>query len=247
MKLTLLFAMMLTAGSATAQQAGTAKEDEAAKDIDTVQVNALRDPDFKTYRAFVAGLDAFDEKHKLAPAAALRFLLRPETPGTSIEGVTIRIAGNETSIDVPLAADGTFVMPRNQGALDEDADIIVNRKKGSLRWRPEVRTPDVPANARRLGDLRLECEVRWAVERKELPFTKRVLFSTLGGPCRSKLVHLRQFSPRAISGYRMVAGERSDTAPAEAITAGGTLYVVPLHDASWPDDALVQFEFAAQK
>ncbi|HEX8613224.1 MAG TPA: hypothetical protein VF800_18195 [Telluria sp.] len=42
----------------------------------------------------------------------------------------------------------------------------------------------------------------------------------------------------------MVAGERSDTAPADAITAGGKLYIVPLHDASWPDDALVEFEFS---
>jgi hypothetical protein len=247
MKFTLLIAMLLAAGSATAQEAGAAKDAETAKELDTVQVNALRDPDFRTYRAFVAGLDAFDGKHALAPAGSLRFLLRPGVAGTSIEGVTIRIAGNETSIGVPLAADGSFVMPRNQAALDDDAEILLNRKKGSFRWRPDVRTPDVPANARRLGDLRLECEVRWAVERKDMSFARRTMFSALGGPCGSKRVHVMQLAPRAISGYRMVAGERSETAPAEAVQADRMTYVVPLHDASWPDDALVEFEFGGQK
>lgn len=247
MKLTLLMTMMLAAGAVTAQETETAKDGDSAKEVETVQVNALRDPDFKTYRTFVAGLDAFDEKHKLAPAAALRFLLRPGTPNASIEGVTIRIAGNETNIAVPLAADGTFVMPRNQAALDEDADIILNRKKGSFRWRPNVRTPDVPANARRLGDLRLECEVRWAVERKEMSFARRTMFSALGGPCRTARVHVMQLAPRAISGYRMVAGERSEKAPAGAVKDDKLTYVAPLHDASWPDDALVEFEFAGEK
>ena len=247
MKFTLLMAMMLAAGAVTAQETGTAKDGDAANDVGTVQVNALREPDFKTYRAFVAGLDAFDEKHKLAPAAPLRFLLRPSTPNTSIEGVTIRIAGNETSVAVPLAADGSFVMPRNQAALDEDAEIILNRKKGSFRWRPDVRTPDVPANARRLGDLRLECEVRWAVERKEMSFARRTMFSALGGPCRTARVHVMQLAPRAISGYRMVAGERSETAPAAAVKDDKLTYVAPLSDASWPDDALVEFEFSGQK
>ncbi|MDQ1923717.1 hypothetical protein [Massilia pseudoviolaceinigra] len=238
MKFTLLIAMMLAAGNAPAQEA------EAVKEVETVQINALRDPDFKTYRAFVAGLDAFEAKQSLAPAAALRFLLRPSTPDISIEGVTIRVAGNDTNIGVPLAADGTFAMPRDQAALDEDAEIILNRKKGSFRWRPSIRTPDVPANARRLGDLRLECAVRWAVERKDLSFARRTLFMALGGPCTSKRVYLVQLAPRAIAGYRMVAGERSETAPATAVGGGGRTYVVPLHDESWPDDALVEFEFA---
>ncbi|CUI07972.1 hypothetical protein [Massilia antarctica] len=241
MKFPFLIAMMLAAGVAPAQEA------EAVKEVDTVQVNALRDPDFKTYRAFVAGLDAFDSKHALAPASALRFLLRPSVPNASIEGVTIRIAGNETSIEVPLAADGTFVMQRNQAALDEHADIILNRKKGSFRWRPDVHTPEVPANARRLGDLRLECEVRWAVDRQDVPFVKRTLLATLGGPCRTSRVHVIQLAPRALAGYRMVAGERNVTAPAGAVGPDGMTYVAPLHDASWPDDTLVEFELAGQK
>ena len=183
----------------------------------------------------------------MAPASALRFLLRPSAPNASIEGVTIRIAGNDTSIEVPLAADGTFVMPRNRKALEEDADIILNRNKGSFRWRPDVHTPGVPANARRLGDLRLECEVRWAVDRQNVPFVKRTLFTTLGGPCRTSRVHVIQLAPRALAGYRMVAGERKVTAPAGAVGPDGMTYVVPLHDASWPDEELVEFEYFRQK
>ncbi|NHZ93573.1 hypothetical protein F2P45_31905 [Massilia sp. CCM 8733] len=248
MKLTLLIGVMLATGAAAAQDAEAVKaEAVAVKEVDTVQVNALRDPDFKTYQAFVAGLDAFDARHTLAPAAALRFLLRPSAPNASIEGVTIRIAGNETNIAIPLAADGTFVMPRSQAALDEEAEIILNRKKGSFRWRPHVRTPDVPANARRLGDLRLECEVRWAVDRKDLSFVKRSMISVLGGPCKTARVHVMQLAPRALAGYRMVAGERSETAPAGAVKDDRMTYVVPLHDASWPDDALVEFEFGGEK
>ncbi|NHZ98851.1 hypothetical protein [Massilia sp. CCM 8734] len=247
MTLPLLIAMLLAAGAVSAQEAGAAKDADAAREVGTVQVNALRDPDFKTYRAFVAGLDAFDAKHTLAPAADLRFLLRPSTPNASIEGVTIRIAGNETNMAVPLAADGTFAMPRKQAALDEEAEVILNRKKGSFRWRPSVHTPEVPANARRLGDLRLECEVRWAVDRKDMGFTKRTIISAFGGPCRTARVHVLQLAPRALAGYRMVAGERSETAPADAVREDRTTYMVPLHDASWPDETLVEFEFSEQK
>lgn len=43
----------------------------------------------------------------------------------------------------------------------------------------------------------------------------------------------------AITRYRMVAGDRSQTASAEAVQDDKVTFVAPLHDASWPDDALV--------
>ena len=235
------------ASAAPAQaQASAAPAVEAA--LETVQVAGVRDPDFKTYRAFVRGLDTFEEKHaKLAPAAPLLFRLVAATPGATVGDVTMRIASDVTSLPVPINADGTFVMPRHQGAVDENADIFLNKKRGSYRWRPHFNTPNLAPNTRRLGDLRLECEVRWAVERAELSIIKRALIGAMGA-CNSKHVIVQHLAPKPLLEYWLVSGARRQKyvpAKNEAKIAL-QIYYVPLHDTSWPDDALVEFVYAPQ-
>jgi hypothetical protein len=139
--------------------------DKAATEpaIPVVEVpGAVDDRDEKSYRDILAGMDVFDKGRDLAPGAALRFRVWPRQAGVSMDGLVLQIAGDRTNIPVPLAADQTFVVPRRADAVDDNAVVKFNRKAKSLAWRADIRSPGVPPNARRLGDLLLECKVAMA-------------------------------------------------------------------------------------
>lgn len=209
-----------------------------------VVVSSTKDPDWKTYRAFTAGLDVFEEQRRLAPDASLRFVLLPKAADASLEDIKLRIAGDELSIPVPVAADGTFTVPRSEAATREDAELLLNRKPGTFRWRPDVRTPGVADNARRLGDLRLECAVRWAVEQYETPYMIRKLMYAAGQPCLTSRIKVDYFAPRRIVAMYLNADGRRTQLPESLLENGGKVFVPPVHDTSWPDNALLEFEYA---
>src|SRR5438093_1783115 len=126
---------------------------------EAIVVKGLRNPVDKSYRKMVRGMDLFDKMHAMAPEASLRYKLLPRKPGARIEGITLHIVADSFEVPVALASDQTFTLARDQKALDEDASVRSDRKAHSMTWRAEVRTPGLPANMRRLGDLRLECQV----------------------------------------------------------------------------------------
>lgn len=208
-----------------------------------VQVNSVRDPELRPYRRMVRGLDAWDEKHaQLAPNASLRFeLWNKEGKPALDEGLMLRIAGNEVNIALPLDQDATFVLPRSQEALEDNADLVLNRKKDQYRWRPRVRTPGVPENARRLGDLRMECEVSAAVRKEEIPLLYRAGALAAGGMCNLPMVGYAYRAPRQLRSAVVVSGERKSGLP---LMEDGKVFHAPLRDKSWDNDALIVYTFA---
>ena len=126
---------------------------------DGVKVTGLRNAVDKPYRRMVDGMDHFEKRHELAPAAALRFKLLPRNARTHMQDVEVAILGESLEIPIAVAPDHTFRLERNAQALKENASVRPNRRKQSLTWRAEIRTPGLPPGTRRLGDLRLECEV----------------------------------------------------------------------------------------
>ncbi|OFA05617.1 hypothetical protein [Duganella sp. HH101] len=208
-----------------------------------VVVSTSKDPDWKTYRAFNAGLDVFDQQHGMAPTASLRFVLLPKAAGASLKDIKLRVAGDDISIPLAVAEDGTFAVPRSEAALKEDAELMLNRKPGTFRWRPDVHTPGVPPNARRLGDLRLECAVRWAVEQYELPYLFRKMLNAAGQPCVTARIKVDNIAPRPIAAMYLSLNGRRTQLPSSLLEDGGKVYLAPVHDQEWPDDALLEFEF----
>lgn len=224
-----------------------AQTDEAAKPppdaagkLATVEVSGIRDPEWRPYRTMLKGLNAFDAKHQLAPSAELRFVLRPQGAKDSIKGIEMRLTGHETSIAVPVAEDGTFVLPRSQAAADENAEIVLNRRKDAMRWRPHIRSPNLKPDQPRLGDLRLECEILWAIEYDEMPFIVRNSFRLLGGPCKSSNVAIFFGAPAHVASATIFAGAKHETL---AVGQNKRSFRPPLHDTSWGDDALIEFQF----
>ncbi len=212
-----------------------------------VVVTGLRNPELKSYRVMLAGLDAFAAHHGLAPTAPmLRFKLRPQGGGAVVDmdHLELTIAGDETAIDVPLAQDHSFVLPRNEAAAKDDADLVLNKNKNGYRWRPDIHSAAVPAGMRRLGDLRLECEVAVAIAKKEMGFWQRTTVSTLVGTpdwCTNPLLGLPTQSPRSISAATLVGG--GGRRVALEVSDDGRSYVALIADNSYPDDALIEFQY----
>jgi hypothetical protein len=230
----------------------------------TVTVTSTRDPVDKSYGKMIRGMERFERQHALAPAATLRFRLLPRLPSVDMGGITLKVVGDRISIPVPVAEDNSFVLPRNEQALREDAAVIANRKTTSMTWRAQVLTPGLPPGTRRLGDLRLECLV--GVE-AGLVSNSSPLFgwisNALNSPeqvCNSPDGNFLFFTERPLFSVSLRAGERSEILPFRMLYAGGdqdrdTLpycdcqvlldrtYYAPIWDRSWPDDTLVSFEY----
>ena len=210
-----------------------------------VTVAGSRDPDWKPYRKMLDGIDAFDRYHFLAPQAQLKFILRPQQPQLTASDLKLRIVGENVNIEVPIASDLTFSVPRDESAAKDDADLRLSTKKGLFRWRPDIHTAGIPLGTRRLGDLRLECEVRWAVDKFDASLIKLAYLVPLGGVCHTSRSRVFYSTNAPITGATLVSGSRRERFPAERLDAKDRArYAPPLHDRSWSDDTLVEFKFA---
>jgi hypothetical protein len=229
-------------------------------------VTATRDPVDKSYRKILKGMDVFEQRRALAPNASLRFKLLPRQHGTNMDGIELEILGDSFTMPVPVAPDRTFALQRLQKAVDERASVRPNRKADSLTWRTDIRTPGLPPNTRRLGDLRLECHVGMEADlvSNTLPVIGLIskAIDSLTGYCDKADPHYYFFSERPLFSVTMVAGARREILPVGELYAGASLdplsafdlahcdcqvlldrtYYLPLGDKSWPDDTLVEIE-----
>jgi len=233
---------------------------------DTVVITALRHPVDKSYRKMVQGMDLFAERHALAPKAALRYKVLPRERDTDIAGVALQVAGDTVKLPIALAGDGTFTLGRDAKALAEDAVVSANRPAESMTWRADIRTPGLPPNTRRLGDLRLECQVGMRAGLvSQYPSVLDLFFSAVQSAasyCNEREVRYLYFAEQPIFGVALHFGERRQEMTAARLYAGVLLgqtpqserrycdcralldraYTLPLGDASWPDDTLVELE-----
>lgn len=229
-----------------AASAGTQADAPAEAPAETgqsIHINSIRNPELKSYRVMAAGLDAFDDYHALAPGAReVRFKLvaGSRAPADAMQDLALRIAGNETSIALPLAADGSFTLPRSAQADSEDADLVTNKKKGNYRWQPSIHSDGVPAGMRRLGDLRLQCQVTIAIAKKEIPFWIRTLVGTLLRTtdwCASEQLKMHTRSDQAIASATLLDGERRIALKVEK---EGRAFLSPIGDTRYGDDTLIE-------
>ena len=230
---------------------------------DAVVVTAVRDPVKKSYRKMLEGAKLFEERKQLAPEAALRFKLVPRKQNVQMAGVALE-AG---SMQMEVAPDHTFSLEYDRAALEEDAKVMSNRKAGTMTWRADVRTPGLPDNVRRLGDLRLECEV--GMKARLVSNYPAGFFGWLDQLiaqneryCHKSLPRYVFFAERPLFAVTLVHGERRETLPVDLLYAGAArdrdwkkdkhcdcealfdrAYFMPLGDAGWPDDTLVELDY----
>ena len=248
--------------SATAQTLGPGKLAPV-----TIAAQANRDPAEKSYRKMLLGMDLFDRERGTAPDAALRFKLLPRKSGTELDKVELTVIGKQIEFAVPVATDRTFTLQRNQQALNDDAQVTPNRKFLTMTWRTDIRTPGLPLNIRRLGDLRLECRVGMAsgLISNSSTFVGRLTSAVIDTPayCDRLVPQYLFFADQPLFSVTLVDGNRQEVVPLSQLYAGAIdnpalrdelpfcdcevlldrTYLLPLGDRSWPDSTQVVFDF----
>jgi hypothetical protein len=247
-------------------------QDTPRQSLPQVAVTGIsRDPVEKSFRKMVQGMDHFDNaRAALAPQASLRFKLLPRKPGTDMDDVRLDVVGATFSYRVPIAPDHTFVLQRDPRAVQEDAVVSPNRKRLSMTWRAEIRTPGWPAHTRRLGDLRLECEVGLVADlvSNSSPVGRIAdLFVDPKRYCARKDPRYLYFAERPLFSVTLVHGSRREVLPIDQLYAMATddpglkqdlpycdcevlvdrTYFLPLGDRRWPDDTRVEFEYMDER
>ena len=247
-----------------------AAQDKAGGELPTVTISAKANPEpvEKSYRKMIRAMDLFDrERGRLSPSAALRFRLLPRRPDTDMARIEMEVIGATVDFSVPIAPDQTFTLERNQKAYDENAQVSPNRRTQSMTWRSDIRTPGLPPNTRRLGDLRLECRV--GMEAGLISNTSnivgRMVKAVLDTPayCDRQAPIYLFFADKPLFSVAMAAGARREILSIDKLYAAASddpglkdelpycdcevlvdrTYVLPLGDRSWPDDTLVEFEY----
>lgn len=236
---------------------GAAAEEKPVRELEPVHVNAMRNPEVRKYKVILAGLDAFNRHRQLAPAAQrLQFLATARGKDEAPAPLAVRLVGEDGfSLAVPIDATGRFEVPRSEAAEDAESELELNRKRKAYRIAPDIRTPGLPANQRRLGDLRLECKVTVAMAKAEIPTFWVMTINTLllrtdwcgffgdqedfrwEGVSRKAHFPFRAGQP--LLGAVLVEGNRS-----AKLEAKGETFHVPVGNASWSDDALIELTFA---
>jgi hypothetical protein len=247
-------------------------QDRARSELPPVTVTAPpRDPVEKSYRKMVQGMDTFERlRAAMAPGSSLRFRLLPRKPGTDMDHILLEVIGSTVHYEVPIAPDHTFVLERNLRALQEDAAVSPNRKRLSMTWRTEIRTPGWPAGSRRLGDLRLECRVGLEAElvSNSNPIARIAnLFTDPLTYCNRVDAKYLYFAERPLFSVTLVDGARRETLPIDQLYAMASddpdlasdlpycdcemlvdrTYFLPLGDKRWPDDTRVEFEYMDER
>ena len=249
--------------------AGAAAQTAPAGQLKEVTVTSTTSPKTveKSFRKMIRGLDYFEQHQAQAPAASLRFKLLPRRADTRMDAITVEVAGRQVDYFVPVAADRSFAIERNAQAYEEDAQVIIDRKLQSATWRIDIRSPGVPANARRLGDLRLECQAGFAAglvsNSPSFLDSLSEALSTTPAYCNTRNPRYLFFADRPIFGVTLISGARREAVPVSRLYAGASetpdlrvklpycdcevlvdrTYFVPLDDRSWPDDTLVEMEY----
>ncbi|MEO7581118.1 MAG: hypothetical protein ABIT83_26225 [Massilia sp.] len=234
--------MLLT--SCLAVNASTVAAQDVA-DIDaapiaTVEVNGLFSTTLASYKTLVAGMDAYARERAMAPASTLYFRIVKTRPTVSFVGLQAELVG--PTLRLPLQVDGVgkLTVERNEAALADRASLIVNRRKDAVTLQPAVISAGLAPGVRRLGDLRLQCQVAGAMKRDAMSLFER-RFLSIAALCKSMDVVLPAGVARRYLGFVMRDGARSERNDTRAVSADGNVATIALDDPSWSDESVIEY------
>jgi hypothetical protein len=203
-----------------------------------------------SYSSLETGVDMFERRSPdMAPGAVMRYkmpkgILPPKDKDGKPEPTTATIAVKGWSVPLPLAPDFSFVLPPNPKAKADGAYIVVSRRFPSGMYKHpdvDVRTPDLPPNVLRLGDLRLACEVQVRILKKDM-LRARLLLDAMGWFGKSECDGSSGKVYTAPALHNSITYTAGDRRQVKQVNGTELEFNAPLGDHTWPDDTLITFE-----
>ena len=244
--------------------AWSASAPAGAPDTQQVEVTAplpgARDE--KTLAQLLSAREAFERHHALAPDATLAFRLYARLDPKDLARLRLFLVDGRRRTEVQLDEHQRFALAPGWSRADAERGVLLqtNLPDGAVAWKVDVRTPGVPDDRRRLGDLRLECEADTfhGNLQRGLRTPVSAILDASDELCLLDDAEV-WFAERPIFGVTLVAGERRRPLPYAYLHGStGTMalaalfdwpytlrdraYFLPLEDRSWPDDAQVVFD-----
>jgi hypothetical protein len=240
-----------------------AAEPRAPSAPETQQVEvtaALPDArDEKTLDQLLSARDAFVRHRALAPEAALGFRLYARLDPHDLERLRLfRVDGRQRR-EISLDDHQRFAIDPAWTRADADRGVRLqtNLPDGAVAWKIDVRSPGLPDDRRRLGDLRLECEADTFHGNLQRGL-RTPISAVLDASDELCLLDDAQawFAERPIFAVTLVDGARRRLLPYRYLHgSNGTMalaglfdwpyalrdraWFLPLDDRSWPDDTQV--------
>ena len=255
----------LLTGAATGR-AAEAPPSLPLSDPQQVQVSAREEPmEAKSYRDLLAAMTHFERYHAVHPDTQLRFRIYQRKEGGDFSQLRIwlRDPKDGSHVDVSLAPDGGFELPVLPAMREHDADVRTNMPDGTLTWQVEVKRPGDSDRHHLMGDMREACllDIDFAhLLRGIKPRAFWAMDAVAPNICLVHGVSWGAFGERAVFSVHLNAGDRhvillSDTLHGALVLPmfrplldcsyllQDQCYVVPLNDASWPDETSVDFVY----
>ena len=217
---------------------------QPVEDYETIEVTGLRDPYRLGPKQLRDAVVAYEKgRAALAPNAPLRFHIANYAGNAELTDLKLRVSADDGADARPvrIEPDGTFSLP----PADYQRGIytlMANRKAGTMRIRPLLLSPGSTPEDLRLGDLRLFCQVGWAIVKHDASFFARTMAGAIGGICNSKRVaiFLRMDRPVAKATATTSSGER-------ALTVGrnGDSYRLPTYDRTLDNETRIRVTYAS--
>ncbi len=197
------------------------------------------------YRLLETAQDAFEQRAPMqAPGATLAFSL-PKVPPEQGDNQVELVQGDQR-IALPMVSGASFALPRDLGRVDGAATVVANRhfRKGeTLHPNIAVRSPGLPDNVRRMGDLRLACAAQMEMAKAE-GFKFRAVLAAAGmfglGVCKELEVTKIDVPQGAYDTVTIEDGARR--------LVQGTVHAsVPrLGDGTWSDEARISYSLVGR-
>ena len=212
-----------------AHAAPASSEDVIGEEITVIGLVDKHQLNAKTLRRIQ---EAYAKNRHFAPQAPLHFRVED----TSNADVALRLWLNEGDdiVDLPISADGTVDL--STMVITKVTKLNSNRAKGQLRLKPKIFSPSTTNQTRRLGDLRLECRIMWAIGKDEVPIAIRLAYSWAGELCASKRIPVYFDAPFALSRVTVEHEGITKLVPFNRANAYGP----PIYDKKAPDEAVVR-------
>ncbi|WP_332879613.1 hypothetical protein [Massilia sp. S19_KUP03_FR1] len=134
--------------------------------VPRVEVTALRDPEWASYRNAYKSAAFTATFTRNRPLIEGYLQIRPRQVGAPLTGLKLLLAGATTNVEIDVDAIGRATIPMSKAAYDEDAVLRLNRQKGLYYFSGRYSIKERADGVYPLADLRAACEQLISAQRE---------------------------------------------------------------------------------